>query len=200
MGRLLVLTWCFAAAFAAAPRLAVVIPHVPGDEATITDAIAELWSQHAPCAVGSLSAPLALPTLVLYAAHSTFSAEACARLHAQPHIRRCFGAVEMLVNPLEPWQDVYRHAPPLMWLNLLLNRDALSDRFDYFFLMEPDVLPVRSKWLAELSRVVALNEAEHPGTRWWASGSVGTHTMPVSFLLVTVTFNATHAHNLTRSP
>ena len=172
---------CFAVAAAAAPRLAVVVPHVPGDETTITDAITALWSQHAPCAVasaGSSNAPLALPTLVLYAAHPTFSAEECARLLAQPHIQRCFAAVEMLVNPLELWQDVYRYAPPLMWLNLLLNPDALSARFDYFFLMEPDVLPVRSNWLTELSRVVSLNEADHSGARWWASGSVGTHTMP----------------------
>jgi hypothetical protein len=165
------------------PRFAVIVPHVPGDAERIVASITTTWSEHAPCAAASSDA--VLPSLILYAAHATFDDAALQSIASLPHVARCFGAVEMLVHPLEPWQDVYLHAPPLMWLNLVLGdgicdgapHGGTRDRFDYFVLMEPDVLPVRALWLDEVARNVNANEVERPGARWWSFGGVGVHTL-----------------------
>ena len=165
------------------PRFAVIVPHVPGDAERIVASITTTWSDHAPCAAASSDA--VLPSLILYAAHATFDDAALQSIASLPHVARCFGAVEMLVHPLEPWQDVYLHAPPLMWLNLVLGdgicdgapHGGTRDRFDYFVLMEPDVLPVRALWLDEVARNVNANEVERPGARWWSFGGVGVHTL-----------------------
>ena len=155
------------------PRFAIVLPHIPGDESKILHTLNVLYKLHKPC---NKKLPI---DLVLYSSKHTN----LENVQNIPIVKQCFKNTKILINPLTKEQDVYFHAPPLMWLNLMIGETKsgqfLRKNYDYFMLMEPDVLPVQDFWLENLyNNHVLKNSKVLKGEAWWVKGNIGIHTHP----------------------
>ncbi|KAL6072081.1 Glycosyltransferase family 15 protein [Balamuthia mandrillaris] len=93
--------------------------------------------------------------------------------------RRCFTGMSLLSAGLDPAKDVYlpgrqgkpasaSSGPVVMFFDLF-EREEFWSRFDFFLLMEPDVVAVREGWLTQL-RAECLGE--HLNQDFWMKGSM----------------------------
>ena len=124
-------------------RLAIVMPHIPGDEEKIRHTL----TTETPCVEdnnGSYSNEVVVD-LLLYSTKPSFDPT---RIDEEipSSLRRCVRSVHVLRHALPDHQDQYIHAPPLMWYELVRGSSSeigtfMRAKYDYMFLMEPDVRP-----------------------------------------------------------
>ena len=141
--------------------LAVLVPFVDEQLDRLTEMVTR-WRAYPPCVDEVLPA-----TLFLY--HPTnstrFRSEEVLGLLGEHS--RCFSGGVQLLDAHLPEELAFRH-PEGTCEQFYKAFQLLRGRVDYFYLMEPDALPVRSRWLA---RLVA--EVQHPPCQsFWVKGSV----------------------------
>jgi len=184
------LWWCFTIASNLAAslgdgttsRLAVVVPHMQKE---MKDIIHTFTSKDVRICKGNERGIFSnfVVDLVLYSTKRTFDPNRVREEFGEA--AGCFRNIVTMLCPLSDTHDQYIHAPPLMWYELIRGRDSSSvvskfmrENYDYMFLMESDVTPVRSRWVEGLVDTIrAATYSQHPDAQWWVMGNTGFHTV-----------------------
>mmetsp|Transcript_6475 Transcript_6475/g.7034 ORF Transcript_6475/g.7034 Transcript_6475/m.7034 type:complete len:333 (+) Transcript_6475:75-1073(+) len=127
-------------------RLAVVIPFVAKQIPKIKKQI-DMWADYFPCNVGW---PCVENVTLFFAISLTHTEETKNQLREIVHesgAHSCFSTIEFFETKTPKQHDSYRPAASSYQFYEFFKRPEIKGNYDYWFLMEPDVLPVRPLWL-----------------------------------------------------
>ena len=156
------------------PRLGLVLPFIDAQVETRLLPSLLRWTEEGshPCAAARADR---LPVDVFFF-HPETTSEGEARIRRaweelQPHVRDCIGGgMELLFADLPPQLARNHPAGPCSQFYALFEK--LRGRARYFFVMEPDAIPVRSGWLEALYREAAeVPGGSDRGCNFWIKGS-----------------------------
>ena len=95
------------------------------------------------------------------------------------YLNRCYKSIRYFAADLPEKEDRHPIGSARMWQKLFINEQSnyLSLRahgYTHFFLMEPDVRPIRSYWLDAIVEHITEghNEELYIATQWWMVGSI----------------------------
>ena len=130
--------------------LAVVMPYIDSQLPKIFASVAR-WAKHVPCT----RPPLPVQLLFYHPTDASESNLTTARVLAEmgADMATCFGLGVGLLYAHLPAEVAWRH-PDGTCGQFYQLFELLRGRVDYFYLMEPDALPIRDEWLSRLVEMV----------------------------------------------
>lgn len=164
----------------ASHRIGIVVPFIKKSVDSIRRMLST-WDGHhgSPCTTSesfNISLVMYYSRDIDHPDHSEVKSAVEKEIRKSKAIERCFGGNVLFISAkLTDSEDAYTspsdaRGPNNMFFGMFTN-PAFSDRFDYAFIMEPDVLPLRSQWLQCLENVVMTNSHHY-----WQKGTVSQHT------------------------
>ncbi|GAM29098.1 hypothetical protein SAMD00019534_122740 [Acytostelium subglobosum LB1] len=142
-------------------RLAVSMPFPVFQTERTLDAL-RLWDEtgRKPCIPDSLLVPEDfLPDLLMYTNRDGPNEElesAVTEVFSKSSYQKCFGKLVFVYADLTPELDAYPNGPGAQF-GKFFTLDIVND-YDYVLQVEPDVVPIRSKWVDEFVRITYMTE------------------------------------------
>ena len=110
---------------------------------------------------------------------------------------RCYTNIRYIAASLSAQEDQYPLGSAIMWKKLFIqeqgsNLSLRSYGYTYFFLMEPDVRPIRSYWLDAIVDQITNGHSiqSYRPSKWWMIGSIYRGFEPIEIHFLHINGNA----------